>query len=872
MKHTLFAFLTTVVFFGYFSTPCRALNARNRDAKAESTAESALLLIEAYNPDGTAVTNTELINSITTYWASDKWAIYRNYGIFRIGTPPVSKQIGSPYPFPIKYNGRDYNAFNVPSNQPFYFTCLWKANGIGSVYMRADNEGRGYVLSNSESHVLQLPYEFALSEYQTAKQIFSESTSSGMHFSSGLTGAISRAYTFLKNAQLAANPSDRAIASYKALAEIMPAKERLVMEVNDVAIARMGHRSDFILNYEGFGDWTDNSWVPNYRKAKQAGFTSVYTICDWNIISPIRGTYNFASMDAQIDQALSLGFAVHLGVNISVNQMPQWAANLPFNELTSLYYENARIVVDRYKDKVAVMYAIGEPELGTNGYTMERIAELIRQSLNGARVAAPLNSFGIYLSAAAYVGYQLNREDQYTLFSSWDLVKYLSENNIDYEFIGLEMQYATVFAPVDMQRIQELLVDFHNLAQKPIYIGETGYSSKSEDYGITNAFYWHEGLTQKAQAEWADGFLRISYANPFIRGLYWVHIADDIGNGSDFLSSLVGCSLIRQDFLPKAAYFSFQNFMAARSGPPAKATLISPGGRISTTTPTYTWNAVLWASKYYLWVNDASGLPRIQQWYTADQAGCTSGAGTCSVSPTVVLAAGAGQWWVQTRNDAGSGPWSNPLSFTVSVGVPAKATLNSPSGNISTVNPSFTWNAVSGASWYYIWVNDSSSSPRISQWFTAAQAGCAAGTGTCSVTPSTSLSPGPAMWWVQTWNDAGYGPWSDGLTFSVSPAGGTPGAATLISPSGTISTKTPSYSWNAVSSATWYLLWVNDSEANPRIQQWFTSDQAGCTTGSGTCSVALGIALSTGAAQWWIQTWNSQGYGPWSARMSFAVP
>jgi len=40
-----------------------------------------------------------------------------------------------------------------------------------------------------------------------------------------------------------------------------------------------------------------------------------------------------------------------------------------------------------------------------------------------------------------------------------------------------------------------------------------------------------------------------------------------------------------------------------------------------------------------------------------------------------------------------------------------------------------------------------------------------------------------------------------------------PPAATLMAPEGEISTSTPAYQWNAVSDASWYYLWVNDSAA-----------------------------------------------------------
>jgi hypothetical protein len=75
-----------------------------------------------------------------------------------------------------------------------------------------------------------------------------------------------------------------------------------------------------------------------------------------------------------------------------------------------------------------------------------------------------------------------------------------------------------------------------------------------------------------------------------------------------------------------------------------------------------------------------------------------------------------------------------------------------------------------------------------------------------------------------------------------------PEKATLISPSGTISTPTPTYTWNAVPSATWYYLWVNDSTST-KIQTWYTATQAGCASGTGTCSVTPSVRLASGVAQ-----------------------
>ncbi len=306
--------------------------------------------------------------------------------------------------------------------------------------------------------------------------------------------------------------------------------------------------------------------------------------------------------------------------------------------------------------------------------------------------------------------------------------------------------------------------------------------------------------------------------------------------------------------------------------PSTKPILISPSGTIQTSQPTYSWFAVPSSTWYYLWVNDSSSSTgKIKEWYTAEQAGCASGAGVCSVAPSTALATGRCTWWIQTWINNSAGPWSDGKDFSVSLSAPpGKAILISPSGNIQSNLTTYTWNAVAGSTWYQLWVSDSTASPKILNWYKAVDAGCASGVGTCSVTPASRVAPGQAQWWIQTWNSAGYGPWSDGMTFTVS-GSGVPGKATLISPSGSIATTTPTYVWNAVSNATWYQLWVDDSSSSAKIKAWLTSAQAGCASGTGNCSITVSTPLSPGACQWWIQTWNSIGYGPWSDPMSFTV-
>jgi hypothetical protein len=290
--------------------------------------------------------------------------------------------------------------------------------------------------------------------------------------------------------------------------------------------------------------------------------------------------------------------------------------------------------------------------------------------------------------------------------------------------------------------------------------------------------------------------------------------------------------------------------------PPVAATPVSPSGTITDTTPTYTWNPVSNATWYCLYVNDSSGN-KISQWYAASDAGCPDGIGTCSVTPTTEVI-GSCQWWIRTYNSAGYGPWSTPLTFTVPP--PSAATLVSPSGTIADTTPTYTWNAVSDATWYQLYVNGSTGK-KIQQWYMADACGCASGTGTCSVTPTIEVISS-CQWYIQTYNPAGFGSWSAPLSFTT-PIPPPPIAAAQISPSGETSDNTPTYTWDPVSNATWYCLYVNDSTGN-KINQWYAASDAGCPDGTGTCYVTPSIALVPGAGQWWIRTYNSRGYGPWS--------
>ena len=213
----------------------------------------------------------------------------------------------------------------------------------------------------------------------------------------------------------------------------------------------------------------------------------------------------------------------------------------------------------------------------------------------------------------------------------------------------------------------------------------------------------------------------------------------------------------------------------------------------------------------FLWVS-AIGSNLAYQWYLGPSGTTTNpiGGATASSYTTPPLNSTA-QYWVRVSNAA-----REVDSHTATITVRPVATLISPSGTITTPTPTFTWAAVGGATEYLLWVNDASQQARIDTTYTPAAVACASGTGTCTVSPGVTLAQGAAMWWIKSSPNIS-GEWSSGMAFSVPPSSNTPpGPATLVAPSGTATTTTPSFTWQAVSGATEYQLWVNDASQGPR--------------------------------------------------------
>jgi len=89
----------------------------------------------------------------------------------------------------------------------------------------------------------------------------------------------------------------------------------------------------------------------------------------------------------------------------------------------------------------------------------------------------------------------------------------------------------------------------------------------------------------------------------------------------------------------------------------------------------------------------------------------------------------------------------------------------------------------------------------------------------------------------------------------------------LTAPSGTIATAYPTFAWNAGQEATFYFLQINKGTA-VYVQKWFTAAEV---ESDGNCEAPSPKGLGPGSYRAWVRGWNPNGYGAWSAAVSFTV-
>lgn len=187
------------------------------------------------------------------------------------------------------------------------------------------------------------------------------------------------------------------------------------------------------------------------------------------------------------------------------------------------------------------------------------------------------------------------------------------------------------------------------------------------------------------------------------------------------------------------------------------------------------------------------------------------------------------------------------------------------------LTPTYTWNAVTGATRYSLFVADLAANQAvINTDYTSAV--CTAGV--CSVTPTVELANATQhAWYVRAGDATAWGAYTPAMVFNPNIV---PNAPTIVSPMNFVTEGTLSltYRWSKVSGALYYAVAVyNLDTSSLQFFQVFDASLI-CPTGQANCSVmpsGSGTLLSNGATYgWFVIAVNYAGPGAWSAGRAFA--
>jgi hypothetical protein len=268
---------------------------------------------------------------------------------------------------------------------------------------------------------------------------------------------------------------------------------------------------------------------------------------------------------------------------------------------------------------------------------------------------------------------------------------------------------------------------------------------------------------------------------------------------------------------------------------------------VKAASPILFWKAVSAADKYYVWIGLSDGTTVYE----------TSSPLPSVTIPRDALTSGVTYTWaVRDENSSQvSSLWSPDSTFTLAVptglGVPSLV-APTPGAVLSTLNPTFSWQAVPGATRYDLWIDKGTSDTKVYE---------VSVTATSWAVPVGTLAAGQTYWWSviagnadawsktgDTWN------WSIDRTFALTAnAVATIVAPTLLEPAdgSTLATPSATLRWTTVVAASWYRVWVGKGTSSSTSTAVYWKDINNPGTGPAQQLALPAGTLERGATYWW---------------------
>ena len=212
---------------------------------------------------------------------------------------------------------------------------------------------------------------------------------------------------------------------------------------------------------------------------------------------------------------------------------PAWLKGLPFDELRLRAGEIARHHVGTFRGRIGVWDAMNEAHDWANCFELNhaQLTELTRTCCEAVREADPgaQSIVNVCLPFAEYVAGRYNCYGPLPerLWSPLAYLRRMIAEGVDFDITGVQLY----FPARDMIAVSRLLDVFLSLG-KPVHITEMGVNGglRAAGSGAGRSQWsqldmsegtWHGGWNERTQAEWMETFYTIAAAKPNITALTW---------------------------------------------------------------------------------------------------------------------------------------------------------------------------------------------------------------------------------------------------------------------------------------------------------------------------------------------------------------
>lgn len=276
--------------------------------------------------------------------------------------------------------------------------------------------------------------------------------------------------------------------------------------------------------------------APTWANALPEALNTARVVSTWRHVSPEEGQYRFDEIDAQLHWCRKRKLVATVGplIDFRPAALPDWLWlwEGDFEAILGMVSELVRRAVTRYRGKVATWHLIGRP--GSSeilGLSEEEQFRITARALQIARLADPDVHLVVDLDRpwADWMAQSLFH------LGPLHLADNLVRAEVGLSGIGLEIApgFSAPGSPMHDLLDFSRLLDLFSLLNVPLHLTMAAPASaqaddKADPSVKVETIQWSQSPDDATQKAWAEPWIALAVAKPFVRSVTWRHAADGV--------------------------------------------------------------------------------------------------------------------------------------------------------------------------------------------------------------------------------------------------------------------------------------------------------------------------------------------------------